>query len=143
MNIGQLFNRKNSRRSSQDEQQQMQQQQVTENNSQVNNGYTIKHSRHEDLQVTSAGGKRGNNPSANATNARRRPPSKARQARQHKQSSRSFLESNGVVFPSSFEDVVEKGCSDLKDSLKRSVTAMEVDVNKFGLLADGDDTVEW
>ena len=106
-------------------------------NPKVNSGYTITHSR-LDAQVTS-----GSDGGGGTNTRRRRAPNRARLARQQAGSSRSFLEANGVVFPSSFEDVVEKGCSDLKNSLKRSVTALKVDIDQFGLLADGDDTVEW
>ena len=139
MNIGQLFGRRSSNNDNGSSNLNNQEKDSASYNPKVNRGYTIKHSRHEDIEV-SAGDKGKNN-----SQRQRRPPSKARQSRQHKQSSRSFLESNGVVFPSSFEDVVEKGCGDLKNSLKRSANDLTVESWEMKCIMDETDgrNVEW
>ena len=106
----------------------------------------IKHSRYDDVsvntsQVTFSAG----NPSSSGR--QRRAPSRARLARQ--ESSRSFLESNGVVFPSSDDDVLIKGCGDLKKSLRRSVKTLTLEEREemrmqLAAEAGGDaEGVEW
>lgn len=145
---GGLFGRNRNRRASQESQEG-----EAAEEPRLNGGYVIKHSRYEDVSVNtsqvtfSAGNNTTPSSSSRQRTQQRRAPSRARLDRQ--QSSRSFLESNGVVFPSSFDDVVNKGCGDLKRNLRRSVKTLTLEEREemrmeLAMGAGGDvDGVEW